>query len=277
MKTLFSLTRDQFDNFHQYVATDLRKSANRTTKDALAMYFIKLRLNLPQKVIRILFGISTQSKVSEAITAVSESLFRRFTPTFLGYRHLNETQLQSHQSEFLRTIFGLTPAANIIVADGTYIFMQKSSGSLVFFISNYLLFPLFNFYYSMIDFDIQRLTWSSHKNRNLVKAMMLVCPDGYIYNAECCFFANGDNNDAKIFEALLSKNNEDSLSSFLKSGDAMLLDKGFRDVLPRIESLGVHTFMPQFMSKDQKQLTTDLMFLAKLQWEDLLWKQSMED
>jgi len=69
---------------------------------------------MSQKVIRILFEISTQSKVSEAITAVSESLFRRFTPTFLGYRHLNETQHQSYQSEFLRTIFGPTPAANII-------------------------------------------------------------------------------------------------------------------------------------------------------------------
>jgi len=37
----------------------------------------------------------------------------------------------------------------------------------------------------------------------------------------------------------------------------MLLDRGFRDVLPKIESLGIHTFMPQFMSKDQKQLTTE--------------------
>jgi len=104
---------------------------------------------------------------------------------------------------------------------------------------------------------VQRLTWSSHKNRNLVKAMMLVCPDGYIWNAECCFFANGDNNDAKIFEALLSKDKEESLKSCLKSGDAMLLDRGFRDVLPKIESLGVQTFMPQFMSKDQKQLSTE--------------------
>jgi len=77
----------------------------------------------------------------------------------------------------------------------------------------------------LADFDVQPLSWSSHKNRNLVKAEpMLVCPDGYIWNAECCFFANGDNNDAKILEALLSKNDEDSLKSCLKSRDAILLD-----------------------------------------------------
>ena len=128
VKTLFSLTRDQFEDLHQYVAADLRKSSNRTTRDALAMYLLKLRLNLPQAVIRILFGISSQSKVSEAITAVSESLLQRFTPKFLGYRHLNEMQLENHQSEFLRTIFGLSSTANIIVADGTYIYVQKSSG-----------------------------------------------------------------------------------------------------------------------------------------------------
>jgi len=128
VKTLFSLTRSQFDDLHQYVATDLRKNSSRTTKDALAMYLIKLRLNLPQTVIRIFFELPTQSKVSEAITAVSESLLRRFTPNFLGYRHLNENQLQDHQSEFLRRIFCLDPTANIIVADGTYIYVQKSSG-----------------------------------------------------------------------------------------------------------------------------------------------------
>jgi len=113
VKTLFSLTRPQFVKLHQDVAADLKKSPNRTTKDALAMYLLKLRLNLPQAVIRILFGISTQSKVNKAITAVSESLFRRLTPPFLGYRHLSETPLQSHQSQFLWKIFGLTPAANI--------------------------------------------------------------------------------------------------------------------------------------------------------------------
>jgi len=58
VKTHFSLTRPQFEHLHQYVAADLRKSSNRTTRDALAMYLIKLRLNLPQAVIRILFGMS---------------------------------------------------------------------------------------------------------------------------------------------------------------------------------------------------------------------------
>ena len=136
VKTLFSLTKDQFDDLHMYVAADLRKSTNRTTRDALAMYLIKLRLNLPQNVIRILFGVPTQSKVSEAITAVSESLLRRFTPNFLGYKHLTDMQLQTHQSEFLRTIFGLSSTANITVADGTYTYVQKSSGIYFFFIVN---------------------------------------------------------------------------------------------------------------------------------------------
>lgn len=57
VKILFGVTREQFNNLHAYIAADLRSSCNRTIRDALGIYLMKLRLNLSQEAIGILFGI----------------------------------------------------------------------------------------------------------------------------------------------------------------------------------------------------------------------------
>lgn len=109
----------------------------------------------------------------------------------------------------------------------------------------------------LVDFEVQRKTWSVHKNRNLLKAMMLVLPDGYIWHTEACFYANGANNDAKILNAMLSETKVPSLKSALKAGDAMLLDRGFRDSSQKLTEAGIKNFMPHFMDKNGKQLTCE--------------------
>ena len=110
---------------------------------------------------------------------------------------------------------------------------------------------------------MQRKTWSAHKHRNLVKAMMLVFPDGYILHAESCFFANGANNDAKILNRLLEKDGKDSLRSFMRNGNAMLLDRGFRDSTAKLDQAGIVHFMPAFMDKDMKQISCDQANLSR--------------
>ena len=41
-------------------------------------------------------------------------------------------------------------------------------------------------------------------------------------------------------------NNRDKLRNWLRSGDILVLDRGFRDSLPLLRSLGYETYMPQF-------------------------------
>ena len=89
---------------------------------------------------------------------------------------------------------------------------------------------------------MQRKTWSAHKHRNLVKAMMLVFPDGYILQAESCFFANGANNDANILNGLLEKDGPDSLRSVMGNDNVMLLDRGFRDSTAKLDEAGIVHF-----------------------------------
>jgi len=128
VKTLFGVNRGQFDSLHAHVAPDLRSSCNRTRRDALAIYLMKLRLNLSQEAIGILFGTQNQSRISDTISTVSNAIYEKFTPKYLGYTHLTPHQVQSHQSQFLNKIFDLNEGTNIVVADGTYIYVHRSSG-----------------------------------------------------------------------------------------------------------------------------------------------------
>jgi len=133
VRTLFGINQEQIDVLYSYIVHDLRNSKNRTTKDALGMYLMKLRLNMPQEAIAIFFGVSSQSRVSETIAAVADSIYTRFTPQYLGFGHLTSEELQKHQSKYLQAIFDLEPDSNLVIADGTYIYIDRPSGEVEFF------------------------------------------------------------------------------------------------------------------------------------------------
>jgi len=116
--------------YYYYTSQDTKKSANRSTLDALAMYLMKLRTNLSQEALGILFGYSSQSRVSTTIKSVALSLNTRFTQQFIGFNHLNREGFLSHQMKFLNRILDLPDNAVIVISDGTYFYSQKPSGYL---------------------------------------------------------------------------------------------------------------------------------------------------
>jgi hypothetical protein len=83
---------------------------------------------------------------------------------------------------------------------------------------------------------------------------MIVATNGYIVSAIGPYYADWRNNDANITNHLLRTNQEDILN-WLKAGDTFVLDRGFRDVLPFIQSLGINTFIPSFLSKSKRKFT----------------------
>ena len=52
-------------------------------------------------------------------------------------------------------------------------------------------------------------------------------------------------------------NNRDKLRNWLRSGDILVLDRGFRDSLPHLHSLGHGTYLPNFLNKSQNQFSTN--------------------
>lgn len=121
------------------------------------------------------------------------------------------------------------PESSVItVWDGTNVYIQKSA-----------------------NYSFQKATYSMHKGRNLVKMMMVVSTSGYILETFGPYLANGKNNVAQITKHIAE--DENKLKSYFKNSDLFIVDRGFRDVLEYLDSVGFDTKMPDYLAKNQKQ------------------------
>lgn len=107
-----------------------------------------------------------------------------------------EQFIQNHTRIFAQKLLE-TENELILIVDGTYIYIEKSS-----------------------DYSFQRQTYSMHKNRPLVKPMVIVTSTGYIVDVFGPYFADGNNNDAQILNNLLviifnSYFNQSNIKSFI--------------------------------------------------------------
>jgi hypothetical protein len=85
----------------------------------------------------------------------------------------------------------------------------------------------------------------------------MVCKQIIQYNEKALILSElGSNNDAKIMKAILSKLPPDS--DYFKEGDHCIMDRGFRDVIRKLENLDLVTHMPELLDRKtkQKQFTT---------------------
>ncbi|CAL8071538.1 unnamed protein product [Orchesella dallaii] len=230
--TLTGLTKSEFDAVFATVEKRLRRSHNRDSRHAFAIFMMYLHLNISQQLLGVLFQMP-QQRISDVVGTVRKLLMLRFVPNHLGYQHIQrQDYIRSHHTILASTICGAGMEQAIVVLDGTYFYCQKSS--------NYML---------------QRELWSMHKGRPLTKAMMVIAPDGYILAVEALYKANGENNDASILKDMVHV--EGGFMTFFREGDMILYDRGFRDCSALAKRLNLQTRMPHFLPKGQKQHTTE--------------------
>jgi 3-deoxy-D-arabino-heptulosonate 7-phosphate (DAHP) synthase len=86
--------------------------------------------------------------------------------------------------------------------------------------------------------------------------MMVVSTTGHIISSLGPYFSDGKNNDANILIHDLKTNAED-LSNWLREGDIVVVDRGFRDSVEFLNDLGIKTEMPVFLKRGQKQHTVE--------------------
>ena len=108
-------------------------------------------------MISVLFGFQ-EPQIQRIVTSVRTAFMTDFVPNNLGFHHItHEDFRKKHTTKTASTLFSSGPDDAIVVLDGTYIYIQKSS-----------------------DYDFQRRSYSMHKNRSLLKPMVIVGTDGYI-------------------------------------------------------------------------------------------------
>lgn len=97
----------------------------------------------------------------------------------------------------------------------------------------------------------------------------MVTTTGYIVTIFGPFYSDFHNNDASILKHVMLNNYEEILT-WIKDGDIMILDRGFRDSLGVLKTLGINAAMPSFLGANQRQFdvfdANRSRFITKLRW-----------
>lgn len=84
---------------------------------------------------------------------------------------------------------------------------------------------------------------------------MTVLPSGYILDAPGAFFADGKNNDAGILNSLLRPG--PGFPEYInKNKDHFIEDRGFKDSIMLLNSLGIQVHIPRLLDQGKPQFST---------------------
>ncbi|KAJ8687901.1 hypothetical protein QAD02_023696 [Eretmocerus hayati] len=215
------LRRESFESLLTYVHV----KSHRKSSLILGMYLWKLRSGHTDELIASLFGIP-RSTLERYFLNVRSSLLSYFVPLFLC---ANREIVRENQTPLARQLFlNDNPDGLLTIWDCTYVYLQKS-----------------------FNYSFQRISYSGHKSRNLFKPMMIVTSNGYIVKVHGPHRA--DQSDAEITVEIMKC---DWFGGLYQLGDVFVVDKGFAKSLPELEKEGYRAYMPSFIDKDKKQLTT---------------------
>gem|GEM_PF-2279954 len=216
------LNHEQFSNVLQFV----KNIPVRNNELALGIYLSRLRHGYTFEELSIRWHVVRQT-ASAYCEYVRKKLSRDFCNIQFSCMHYRAELLQ-HLSENAKQLYAPENDQVVVVFDGTYLFIQKSS-----------------------NFSFQRKTYSVHKHRNLIKPMMAVMTDGYIMNVWGPY--PGNKNDATILNELLEMN----VWRSFKTRDVFVVDRGFRDCMNNIVEKGFIGKMPAFADTPNMPLTTE--------------------
>jgi hypothetical protein len=227
---LIGINKSDFDILCKQI--EMRNTNNRSISMAVGCLLTKLRLGLSNEVLCTLYSVKDKRTIGHNIESARIAFVKHFVPFYVGFNHISrEVIIKHHTRPLAKHLLTGGQDAAILVLDSTYIYVQKSTNNL-----------------------LQRKLFSLHKGRPLIKPMMIVATDGYIVSAIGPYYADWRNNDANITNHLLRTNQEDILN-WLRAGDTFEVDRGFRDILDFVRSLGFNIYMPSFLSKSEKKYT----------------------
>jgi hypothetical protein len=150
---------DQFDNLLNNIIS-MRNSYVRSIRVALTVFLVKMRLGVSNRVLASLFHLKNKRVVSRIIHEVTEALLKDFVPYHLGFQHIDrKTILQHHQISIASQLMADQDDQVIVVMDGTYLYVQKSSNN-----------------------KFQRRSFSMHKHRHLIKPMITTATVSITYS-----------------------------------------------------------------------------------------------
>ncbi|CAM4988188.1 unnamed protein product [Rotaria socialis] len=104
-------TKEQFNLMFQYISSHLRSSSNRTSRNAFASFWIKLKTNLSFRQIGSLFNMIGDSELrrkraSDTFDSVRELLMLHFVSAHLGIGHITIDEAKIHNTAYTKVCIG---------------------------------------------------------------------------------------------------------------------------------------------------------------------------
>ncbi|CAH2084578.1 unnamed protein product [Euphydryas editha] len=209
--------------------------AGSNSKTTLAIYLTKLRSGESNERLATLFQMSRRT-LERHLKRARDCLFAEFVPRHLGFDHIDRRMVAERNLYVPNALYGnlnseLEDRKAIVIMDGTYIYIQKSS-----------------------NYSFQRETYSLHKFSNLLKPFLIVSCDGYIVDV-CGPYAATDSDATILLKMIYDE--QSSFHWFFSPGDIFILDRGFRDALPDLARFEYSAHIPETKDRGADQLTTE--------------------
>ena len=242
-KRFTGLTKGQFNDILSSLST-LKPSLARTQSQALATYLFWLKTGLDDRTIATLFSIDNHQAISTYKKQVRTTLLKDFVPQNLGVNHLSREDWLKTNTIMAKTLLDVQDDKMIFVADGTYLYHNKSK-----------------------DNELQRQSYSVQKSRHLAKPFVICATNGRIIDIYGLFPAT--QNDATIIKTIFKSNKD--LRKFIQPDDHIVLNRGFRNVVNHLQTqYYLKTHMPTCKNPNQKQMTTyeanESRLTTKIRW-----------
>ncbi|XP_056007177.1 uncharacterized protein LOC125665391 [Ostrea edulis] len=238
--SITGLNKENFQDLYKTIQPHIRNTPSRSVRTTLAVFLCKLHSGLSNRFLATLFNL-TKSSLRRAVKTIRQAMMENFVPQNLGFHHVTrEKVIEDHTRPLAASLFGTSGKEVILVFDGTYIYIEKSS-----------------------NFHFQRRSFSLHKGRPLLKPMVIVTTSGYFVSVLGPYLADPRNNDASILTHIIKTNVED-IKHWIQDEDIFVVDRGFRDAIPLLEDMGIQAEMPKLMIKGQKQLSTEDANMSRL-------------
>lgn len=220
----------------------LRNSHSRNVTQALVTFLFKLRTGNSNRTIAAILGLQREQQVSEYCQSVIKSFEKDVLPLHLGFQALSRDHLIANETSMMAKSLLKIKDQLALIFDGTYVHHEKSANN-----------------------EYQRRSYSGQKKKPLCKPFTVVTTSGYIVDTLGPFSANL--NDATIMEQILQDPN--GLTSIMQPGDIWIVDRGFRDVVGKLQEMQFTVMMPA-LKGNRKQLTTsesnESRYVTKVRW-----------
>jgi hypothetical protein len=192
-------SKQVFTNFVSYL-TDLKSTNNRTKEEIVAIYIYWLRNGMSQTCLSLYKKKTGQQTISAYLELVRLSIYKYFVPFFLGCNR-DRSFFLNHRTETSKILYDLEENDLCFIADGSYLNCKKSRNH-------------------VFQYD----SYSKHKGTNLIKPMIVCCPDGYIVDCYGPFPAR--NNDASIMKDIIDGDEQFKALITNHEGTSFVLDRG---------------------------------------------------